>query len=265
MAQEAILRALAFAGVLGLMLAWEWWAPLRPDVRRWQRRGVNLGLVVVDTLLVRLSVPLLATGAALLASQHSLGLLHQVAWPAWLEFTLALLVLDLAIYWQHRLFHRVGLLWRLHAVHHSDVALDATSGLRFHPLEIVLSMAIKMAVVLLLGAPVAAVILFEILLNATSLFNHGNVELPGAWDRRLRRWIVTPAMHRVHHSVRSDEHHHNFGFNLSLWDYVFGSYLDQPQAGHLGMTLGLERYRECTEQGLWPLLLQPFRREPPPP
>lgn len=260
MALEMLIRLGGFGGVLLLMLVWESLKPLRRDERRWRRRSVNLGIVVLDTAILRLSVPLLATGAAVIAQEHSIGLLNRLSLPYYLSMGIALLLLDLTIYWQHRLFHRVKPLWRVHAMHHSDLAMDTTTGLRFHPLEIIVSMLIKIAVVLLLGVPWLAVVVFEVALNAMALFNHSNVTLPARLERLLRRVAVTPDMHRVHHSVRADEHHCNFGFNLSLWDRLFGSYKAQPQGGHLDMEIGLAQYRGAQDQHLPALILQPFRR-----
>ena len=193
------------------------------------------------------------------AQQHAFGLLHALDWPHALNILLALLLLDLAIYAQHLLMHHVPLLWRLHSMHHSDTEIDVSTGLRFHPLEILLSMALKMALVAAIGAPVLAVLIFEILLNATSLFNHANLRLPAGLDRVLRLVVVTPDMHRVHHSWHRDETNSNFGFNLPWWDRLFGTYTAQPRDGHLGMSIGLHDFRHDSEQSLPALLLQPWR------
>jgi sterol desaturase/sphingolipid hydroxylase (fatty acid hydroxylase superfamily) len=259
-AYEAPVRLGAFLAVLAtLMAAQQAWPrrprPLRPG-RRW---GVNLSLVAIDAALVRLLVPLGAAGAALWAQARGLGLFAHLDAPPLLEGALSFLALGALIYWQHRLFHRIPLLWRLHRMHHSDVEFDATTGVRFHPVEIALSMAIKVAAVVALGAPVLAVIAFEVALNATSMFNHANLDLPPALDRALRRVIVTPDMHRVHHSTHREEHDSNYGFNLSWWDHVFASYTAQPREGHLQMRIGLRQFREAADQHLWPLLVQPRR------
>ncbi|MFT5032380.1 MAG: sterol desaturase/sphingolipid hydroxylase (fatty acid hydroxylase superfamily) [Bermanella sp.] len=259
MTMEILARLCGFGGILLLMLLWEYFRPLRADHRRWARRRINLGLVVLDTVALRVGLPVMATGVAIFAEERSIGVLHWLALPLWLKFSIALLVLDLAIYWQHRLFHRFKPLWRLHAMHHSDLHMDTTTGLRFHPLEILLSMLIKMLVVLGLGAPLLAVVAFEVLLNATALFNHSNITLPDRLERLLRRVIVTPDMHRVHHSVRADEHHRNFSFNLSVWDRLFGSYRAQPADGHSAMAIGLKQFRREQDQRVPALLLQPFR------
>lgn len=256
---EAALRLGAFLGLLLLLLGWQTLAPRRPLPQYRRRWGVNLGLVALDTVLVRLLIPLGAVGVALWAQRSGTGLLHAVVLPAWLEFALAFLALDCLIYGQHRLFHAMPVFWRLHRVHHSDLEFDVTTGVRFHPVEILLSLLIKMAAVAALGAPVVAVIVFEIALNATSLFNHSNLNLPLSLDRILRRILVTPDMHRVHHSVHRREHDSNFGFNLSWWDYLFGSYTAQPADGHERMAIGLPAFREPQTQNLRALLAQPLK------
>jgi sterol desaturase/sphingolipid hydroxylase (fatty acid hydroxylase superfamily) len=223
----------------------------------------NLGLAALNSLAVRVVVPLGAFGMALLARDRGWGLLNHVWLPAWLAVGLACLALDLVIYIQHRLFHAVPWLWRLHLVHHADLDFDATTGVRFHTIEILLSMAIKMAVVAALGAPALSVLIFEVLLNVTSLFNHGNVRLPLWLDRAFRLMVVTPEMHRVHHSVIPQETNSNFGFNLPWWDYLFGTYRAQPARGHEGMTIGLEQPREQrrVERLHWMLLLPFLKKE----
>lgn len=257
--EEGALRLICFVSVLALLLALQTLAPRRPQPQYRRRWGVNLGMVALDALLARLLIPLGAVGTALWAQRSGAGLLHAVELPAWLEFALAFLALDCLIYWQHRIFHRVPAFWRLHRVHHSDLEFDTTTGVRFHPVEILLSMLIKMAAVAALGAPAVAVIAFEIALNATSLFNHANLHLPLALDRILRRVVVTPDMHRVHHSIHSCEYNRNFGFNFPWWDRLFGSYTSQPAEGHEGMTIGLTRFREPETQGLAALLAQPLK------
>ncbi|TVR66771.1 MAG: sterol desaturase family protein [Candidatus Competibacteraceae bacterium] len=256
---EAAIRLGCFSLVLLLMILWEWRRPRRtlslPRGRRWP---ANLGIIAVDSVVVRLAFPVLAVGMAGLAADQGWGLFNQLNAPFWLAFIASLLLLDLAIYTQHVIFHRVPWLWRLHRMHHTDLDFDVTTALRFHPLEIVLSMLIKLAVVVALGAPAVAVMLFEVILNATAMFNHGNVRLPLWLDRRLRWMVVTPDMHRVHHSVRVEETDSNFGFNLPWWDRLFGTYRDQPRAGHTGMTIGLEYFRDRRATALTQLLLQPF-------
>jgi sterol desaturase/sphingolipid hydroxylase (fatty acid hydroxylase superfamily) len=196
---------------------------------------------------------------ALVANGGGWGLLPALNVPPWLAVVIAVVVLDLAIYLQHVLFHAVPVQWRLHRMHHADLEIDVTTGTRFHPIEILLSMAIKLGVVAALGAPAAAVLVFEVLLNATSMFNHGNVRLTQRLDAMLRWLVVTPDMHRVHHSILPHETNSNFGFNLPWWDRVFGTYRAQPQAGHQGMTIGIEQFRDPRELRLDRMLVQPFR------
>ncbi len=244
-AHQPMVRLGCFLAVLAAMALWERIAPRRslalPRSTRWFS---NLGLMVLGSLAARLLVPVAATGVALLAARQGAGLFNRIDVPDWAALTLSVIALDAAIYLQHLMFHAVPVLWRLHLVHHADVDFDTSTGVRFHPIEIVLSLLIKCAVILLLGPPVAAVILFEVLLNATALFNHGNVRLPRALDRRLRWLVVTPDMHRVHHSVHSNETNSNFGFNLPWWDRLCGTYREQPRDGHAGMVIGLHEPRD---------------------
>jgi sterol desaturase/sphingolipid hydroxylase (fatty acid hydroxylase superfamily) len=260
MAYEPLIRLTAFAGVFVVMAAWEVITPRRKQVigrsRRWPN---NLGVVVVNTLLVRILLPTTAVGLALFAEAHGLGLFNVIAAPAWLAVVGSVVILDLAIYLQHVLFHAVPALWRLHRMHHADLEFDVSTGLRFHPIEILLSMLIKLAVVAALGAPALAVLMFEVLLNATSMFNHANARIPAWIDRALRWIVVTPDMHRVHHSILERETNSNFGFNLPWWDRLFGTYRAQPVAGHDDMTIGIEQFRDSRELGLDRMLLQPFR------
>lgn len=261
LAYEPAVRLAAFAGVLATMLLWETLAPRRaPTAGNGVRRLNNLAMVAVSTLVVRLLFPVLAVGFAADMAQRGIGLFNAIAVPDWLAVLLAIVLLDLAIYGQHRLFHRVPWFWRLHRVHHADPAFDTTTALRFHPLEIMVSMAIKLAAVALLGAPPLAVLVFEVILNATAMFNHGNVSLPPRLERPLRWLLVTPDLHRVHHSVHGDEMNRNFGFNLSVWDRLFGSFAGQPRDGHIAMQIGLHDFREPRAQWLDRLLLQPFRQ-----
>ena len=257
---EAVIRSAVFLGVLGAMALWEVAAPRRRrDIPRLLRWSNNLALVVLDTLAVRLLFPVLAVGLALVTAERGWGLLHLWPMPEWFAFVASVLLLDLAIYLQHVAFHAVPALWRLHRMHHADLETDVTTGLRFHPVEIILSMAIKLAVVAVLGPPALAVLTFEVLLNATAMFNHGNIRLTEDLDRRLRLVLVTPDMHRVHHSWRREETDSNYGFNLPWWDRLFGTYRAQPAGGHEAMTVGLEQFR--TRRDLWldRMLLQPLR------
>lgn len=256
-------RLLAFAGVLVVTtLAEALWPRRKRLFTRAQRWPAQLGIAVLGAVAVRamalVSVPLVAIAAATWAERHSLGLLNRVDGPSLLEFGLSLLLLDLLIWGQHALFHRVPLLWRIHRMHHADRDFDVTTGLRFHPVEIVLSMLLKTAAVLLLGPPVLAVLVFEVLLNALAMFNHANLALPPVVDRLLRALIVTPDMHRVHHSVYAQEHHRNFGFNLSLWDRLFATYVAAPRDGHEAMRIGLPEFADARPTRLgWSLWL-PF-------
>lgn len=257
---EPTIRILGFVSVLSAMAVWEILATRRPQtIKRRVRWPGNLAIVILDTLAVRLLFPLAAVGAAIYASDQGWGLLNLTSMPGWVAVVLAVLALDLAIYFQHRIFHAVPWLWRLHRMHHADLEFDVTTGLRFHPLEILLSMAIKMAVVVIIGAPALAVVVFEVLLNATSLFNHGNIRLPQRVDRWLRLLLVTPDMHRVHHSAIQRETDSNFGFSVPWWDRLFGTYRAQPEKGHLGMTIGIENFRTEHDLRLDQMLVQPFR------
>ncbi len=223
--------------------------------RRWIS---NLGIVVISTILVRVLIPFAPAGTAFWAQSSGIGLFNIFGISPLIAGLLSFLVLDATIYWQHRLFHQVPILWRVHRMHHTDVDIDVTSGLRFHPIEIILSSLLKMAIVALLGAPVAAVVVFEVVLNGTALFNHARLGIPAPVDRVLRTFVVTPDMHRVHHSIHPDETDSNFGFNLPWWDRLFGTYTAQPRDGHDSMMLGLPYFRGDASVGLVTLLAQPF-------
>jgi sterol desaturase/sphingolipid hydroxylase (fatty acid hydroxylase superfamily) len=259
-AHEPSIRLAAFGGVFLVMAAWEFIVPRRRQaIGRGWRWPNNLGVVALDAALVRILFPTTAVGLALLAEARGFGLFNLVALPAWVAVAASVVVLDLAIYLQHVLFHAVPALWRLHRMHHADLEFDVSTGLRFHPIEILLSMLIKLAAIAALGAPALSVLLFEVALNATSMFNHGNVRIPHAVDRVLRWLVVTPDMHRVHHSILARETNSNFGFNLPWWDRLFGTYRAQPAAGHEAMTIGIEQFRDARELGLDRMLVQPFR------
>ena len=225
---------------------------------RAMRWPANFGLMVINTAILVI-LPVAAFRASILAQALGWGLFNRIDWPGWLEVTIAWIALDCAIYWQHRLLHEIGWLWPMHRVHHSDVELDATTGVRFHPFEIVLSMLYKCAVVIALGAPWPAVLLFESLLNGLSLFNHANLNLNPRVERILRMAIVTPDMHRTHHSIHRVEHDSNYSNAFSWWDRVFASYTEAPRDGHESMRIGLEQFREAPEQAVVPLLRQPLR------
>ncbi len=257
---EPIIRLGSFIGIFLIMALWEVFAPRRSRSQtRLQRWPGNLGIVVIDTLLVRILFPAAALGVAAYATTQHWGLFNIIQSPRLITIAACVLILDLAIYFQHRLFHAIPLFWRLHRMHHADLDIDVTTGARFHPIEIILSMLIKFGVIVTIGAPVVAVVIFEILLNATSTFNHSNAYITPQVDRVLRWLVVTPDMHRVHHSIVAAETNSNFGFNIPWWDRLFGTYRDQPQAGHDGMTIGLEVFRDANELRLDKMLLQPFR------
>jgi sterol desaturase/sphingolipid hydroxylase (fatty acid hydroxylase superfamily) len=262
MSNEPFLRFMAFGAVLTAMAVWELAAPRRKqELGRKARWPGNLGIVVLDTLIVRLLFPMGAVAVALAAEARGWGLLNTFGVPVWAAIPAGVILLDLVIYLQHVLFHAVPALWRLHRMHHADLAFDVTTGVRFHPVEILLSMVIKLGVVTALGAPALAVFMFELLLNATSMFNHGNVALPQSIDDILRWVVVTPEMHRVHHSIKARETNSNFGFNLPWWDRLFGTYRAQPEAGHIAMTIGIAQFRDPAEQRLDRMLTQPFRQD----
>ena len=261
---DALVRLGVFAGLFILFAAIEFFLPRRKLVASKGRRWfTNIGISVTASLLLRLmaalAVPLTAIAAAFYAQQNGLGLLNAVAWPDWLKILIALLVLDLAIWAQHLASHKIPVLWRLHQVHHADRDIDVTTAIRFHPIEIGLSMLWKMVVVIGIGASPLAVFLFEVILNGCAMFNHANMDLPRPLDRVLRILIVTPDMHRVHHSVYRTEHDSNYGFNLSIWDRLFRTYTAQPRDGHLGMRIGLTPYQTPSPTRLgWSLWL-PFQ------
>lgn len=261
---EAPLRLGLFLGVFVLLAVAETWVPRRVLlVAKGKRWFANLGILFLNVLLVRWMLPAAAVGIALVAEERGVGLLQLVEWPLWLKIVLAVLALDLAIYLQHVMFHAVPLLWRLHRMHHADLDFDVTTGTRFHPVEMLLSMLIKAAVIFVIGAPVVAVLVFEILLNLAAMFNHSNIRLPAALDAVLRLFVVTPDMHRVHHSLDADETNRNFGFNLPWWDRLFGTYRDQPRLGHEEMVIGTPAFRDekqCATLG--GMLLMPFVRRP---
>ncbi|MBD3763224.1 MAG: sterol desaturase family protein [Rhodobacterales bacterium] len=260
LAPELTIRLTAFLGVLAAMALWEVAAPRRrqeiPRVLRWTN---ILALVVVDTAILRLTFPILAVGLAVLGQERGWGLFNNLDVVPWVAIVVSMLLLDLVIYLQNVMFHAVPGLWRLHRMHHADLEFDATTGLRFHPVAIVISMGLKLAVVAALGPSAVAVLLFEVILNATALFNHANIALPQRVDRVLRLFVVTPDMHRVHHSVDPRETNSNYGFNLPWWDRLLGTHVPQPARGHQGMEIGIEQFR--TRRDLWldRMLIQPLR------
>jgi sterol desaturase/sphingolipid hydroxylase (fatty acid hydroxylase superfamily) len=257
---EQFIRLAFFFGVLAVIAVWEVIAPRRALTDSKGRRWIaNLSLVVIDTAVVRFLLPVLPVGLAM-AQERGWGILNIIMVPTWIKIILAVMVLDFVIYLQHVLFHFLPILWRLHRMHHTDLDIDVTTGNRFHPVEIFISVGIRLAAVALIGPPVMAVVIFEVALNATSQFNHGNILIPESVDRWLRLVVVTPDMHRVHHSVIPRETNSNFGFNLPWWDRLCGTYRPQPEQGHTGMSIGLKEFRDPAKLGLGHLLIQPFFR-----
>jgi sterol desaturase/sphingolipid hydroxylase (fatty acid hydroxylase superfamily) len=263
MHSEAYIRLGFFFGILVLMALWELVSPKRTlTVSKAGRWANNLGIILLDNVMIRLLTPAAALGMAVAARQNGWGLLNHFHVPAVPAIIIGILFLDMVIYLQHLMFHAVPLLWRFHMMHHADLDIDLTTGLRFHPIEILISMGIKVAAVAVIGPPVTAVLVFEVILNGTAMFNHGNVSMPGALDRLLRLLVVTPDMHRVHHSVTIRETNSNFGFNFPWWDRIFGTYRAQPVAGHKGMTIGLAQFRDPGKLTLLHLLVLPFTGYP---
>lgn len=261
MTNEKVIRLSAFVGVLTIMAVWEIIAPRRAlTVSKLVRWVNNLGLVFLNSFVLYLVFPVAAVGLAAFAQQHGWGLLNYYDAPFAVAVIISVVALDFIIYLQHVLVHAVPTLWRLHRVHHADLDYDVTTGSRFHTLEIILSMLIKFATIVVLGPPLVAVVIFEVILNVMAMFNHGNVGLPKTLDKVLRWFVVTPDMHRVHHSVEDDEANSNFGFNLSIWDRLFGTYREQPRAGHVGMTIGIHKFRTTKEAAWLPgMLTLPFK------
>lgn len=259
MENESIIRFGAFGAIFAIAALLEVVLPRRvrtcPKATRW---FTNLVIIALNPLSVRVLFPVLPVGIALLASQRQWGLLNNIHLPQWFEIAAAVFLLDMIIYLQHILFHATPILWRLHMVHHADLDFDVTTGLRFHPFEIIVSMGIKITAVAALGPSVLAVLIFEITLNATSMFNHGNIKMPEKLDRFLRLFVVTPDMHRVHHSVIIQETNSNYGFNFPWWDRLFGTYKHQPANGHEKMSIGLSQFREAGKLSLPRVLIMPF-------
>ncbi len=257
---EVNIRLSFFFGIFAVMALWEIIAPRRAlTVSRAVRWSNNLGLVFLNSFVLRLLFPAAAVGVTAFTAEQGWGLLNYYQLPLALSVVLVVVTMDFIIYLQHVLVHAVPALWRLHRVHHADLDYDVTTGARFHPIEIILSMLIKFAVIVVLGPPIVAVVIFEVVLNAMSMFNHGNVRLPLGLDRVLRLFVVTPDMHRVHHSVEDNEANSNFGFNLSIWDRILGTYISQPRGGHEAMTIGIHQYREPRQVSWLPgMLALPF-------
>ncbi len=261
LSEDATIRLSIFLAVFAVFLIWELVAPRRPLHHSKKIRWVNnLSISVINVVLTRLLIPVTVIYVAIFAEASNIGLLNQFNLPMVLAIIIAFLLLDLAIYLQHIVFHKVGFLWRLHRMHHADLDFDITTGIRFHPIEMILSHGIKIFMVFVLGPPVIAVLIFEVMLNASSMFNHANIRIPKSLEKLLRLIIVTPEMHRVHHSVKPIETNSNFGFNLPWWDYLFKTYRAQPQDGHIKMSIGIEQFRDENELWLPKLLAQPFRK-----
>ncbi|NOH79714.1 sterol desaturase family protein [Vibrio sp. RE86] len=263
MQDSEVIRLSIFVSVLALCGLWEFVTPRKKLTQNKLYRWVNnLGLIAFNSLCLSLLMPVLAIETAMYAQSQQWGLFNTIVdLPAWLTILLSIVLLDFAIYLQHLVFHRIPWLWRLHRMHHADQDIDVTTGTRFHPIEIILSMWIKIGIICLLGAPALAVFLFEIILNASAMFNHSNARLPLRLDGVMRRLIVTPDMHRVHHSTIAKETHSNFGFFLSIWDKAFGTYIAQPTQGHDKVEIGLPLFRKSDEQRLDKMLTQPFRQD----
>ncbi len=261
---EQFIRLGFFLGILVIMTIWEIIKPKRLlTVSKLLRWSNNLGLVLLNSFLLRLIFPTATLGMATFASEHRWGLFNYYEIAIFPAMIISIIIMDFVIYLQHVMVHAVPALWRIHCVHHADPDYDVTTGARFHPLEIILSMMIKFSIILVLGPPLVAVILFEVILNGLAMFNHGNVGLPRTVERPLRYLIVTPDMHRVHHSIEADEANTNFGFNLSCWDRLFGTYRDQPRAGHQQMDIGIRTFRDTKRCARLPgMLAMPFYGRP---
>ncbi|WP_117234880.1 sterol desaturase family protein [Vibrio maerlii] len=254
------LRLAFFLSIFFMCAAWEWVAPRKTLTQsktwRWMN---NVSLTALNSLLLTILFPILAVEAAIIAKGTQFGLFHFLELPNIFTILVSLVILDLAIYAQHLVFHRIPALWKLHRMHHADLDIDVTTGARFHPIEIILSMLIKIVIVMMLGIPPIAVVIFEVALNGCAMFNHSNAKLPLKFDNWLRQWLVTPDMHRVHHSKIVKETHSNFGFCLSVWDRLFGTYIAQPQLGHDKVVIGVKDIEDSKEQRLDKMITQPFR------
>ena len=258
LANQGLARMAVVAGLLVGLLAWQQWRPRRGEALGKVRQLRNIAMTLISSAIVFLVLPVTAVAFAVQIAAMEIGLFNALSWPAGIEIVAGVILLDLAIYWQHRWFHVVPVLWRMHRVHHSDIGFDTTLGLRFHPAEILLSMLYKLALVAVLGIAPLTILLYEVLLASFALLTHADIALPPHWDRRLRRVFVTPDWHRVHHSVHRDETDSNYGNILSLWDRLFASYRAQPRDGHLAMVIGLPQFRDAPAQGLPALLRQPL-------
>ena len=257
---EGAWRLSIFLVLFVAMITWEVLLPRRKSIKILDSRRINnLGIMFIYTLLIRFTIPLLPVAAALYATEQSWGLFNLIGLPIVLAVPLAVVLLDLLIYFQHRIFHAVPQFWKLHRMHHTDLEFDVTTGIRFHPIEIILSLLLKIVFVFLLGAPALAVLIFEIILSSASVFNHSNIKIPKKIDKLLRLVLVTPDMHRVHHSIYRQETDSNFGFSVPWWDKIFGTYTAQPKDGHLEMDIGIETFRSEKDSRIDQLLVQPFK------
>jgi len=253
------IRLYFFLGILLALMFFEFLFPRRDlHYSRKTRWTNNLSLIFLNSAIIRFVLPITLAGIALFTEERKIGAFNLFSGYTVIKTVLSIIILDLAIYWQHVLFHKIPLFWLIHRMHHTDLDIDVTSGLRFHPIEIIISTIIKVVVIVIFGMPVLSVIIFEILLNATSMFNHSNIFIPLNIDHYLRLFIVTPDMHRVHHSIFREETNSNFGFNLACWDRVFKTYHAQPKVGHLKMNIGLETFRDIKYLNLPWLLIIPF-------
>ncbi len=261
---QFVVRLSALLTIVFLVASWEIIKPRRPLSMSKLLRWTNNWLIsILNSVLLSLVFPILAVGVAMLADERNWGLFNLLEVPALASIPMFILAFDFTIYWQHRLYHWMPVLWRLHRMHHADPDFDVSTGIRFHPVSIILSMLIKMCVVVLLGPPALAVLVSEVLLNVTSMFNHGNILIPPRVDKLLRLFLVTPDMHRVHHSVIAKETNSNFGFNFPWWDRVFGSYRDQPRGGHVAMEIGQRGFQNARDQTLHRLVLHPLYKQEP--
>lgn len=261
---EVPLRVGGFFGILGIMYLWEMIAPRRaltiPKPLRWVN---NIGMVFLNSFLLRIIFPSAAVGVATLAQKHDWGFFYYLKVSYTLAVLSSIIAMDFFIYLQHVMFHAVPAFWRVHRMHHADLDIDVTTGIRFHPVEIILSMLIKFAVIVIIGPPVVSVIMFEVVLNATSMFNHANLYIPRNIDKVMRWFMVTPDMHRVHHSADPNETNTNFGFNMPWWDRLLGTYKNQPLLGHEGMIIGLREFRDLRQSTMLPgMLAIPFIGKP---
>lgn len=257
---EGLIRLSVFVGVFAILIAWEIYAPRRQLLySRWQRWATNLSLSALNILILRLSVGGAAYLAATSASSHGWGLLNLIDLPIWLTVVLTIVLLDLAIYAQHIASHKWRWLWRLHKIHHTDLDFDVTTAIRFHPIEIIISMIYKVILIYIIGANPTAVIAFEIILSSCALFTHSNIKIPLTIDKKVRLLLITPDMHRVHHSVIKTETDSNYGFSTSIWDRLFSTYTDQPKYGHEKMTIGLTQYQYKGDVQFRSLLMMPFQ------